>query len=131
MTNQITEQILETQPAPTEQPTSTSIDTFIEQCLLYNQFYNIDYSKFNFEFCPVHIYASKFHNNESCHEVRPGTKECKLCQKPMCPVCHNHNVSQVSRVTGYLGEVSGWNEAKKQELKDRKHYRINGDENFD
>jgi len=28
----------------------------------------------------------------------------------------------MSRVTGYMQAVSGWNEAKKQELKDRKRY---------
>jgi anaerobic ribonucleoside-triphosphate reductase len=40
----------------------------------------------------------------------------------MCPDCGNHNVSQLSRVTGYIGDVGGWNNAKKQELKDRKRY---------
>ncbi|MCK4458686.1 MAG: hypothetical protein KAU52_03060 [Methanosarcinales archaeon] len=32
------------------------------------------------------------------------------------------NVEQLSRVTGYLQAVSGWNAAKKQELEDRKRY---------
>jgi hypothetical protein len=128
MTTQITEQI----QIPTEQTEQISnIDSFIERCILYNQIHNIEYSKFNFEVCPVHIFASKLHNNSSCHEVISGTKECDLCKKPMCPICGNHSVTQVSRVTGYLGDKAGWNEAKKQEFKDRKRYGINGDENFD
>ncbi|MCK4811705.1 MAG: hypothetical protein KAS74_05485 [Methanosarcinales archaeon] len=32
------------------------------------------------------------------------------------------NVEQLSRVTGYLQAVSGWNAAKRQELEDRKRY---------
>jgi len=31
-------------------------------------------------------------------------------------------VEHLSRVTGYIQAVSGWNEGKKQELKDRKRY---------
>jgi anaerobic ribonucleoside-triphosphate reductase len=33
-------------------------------------------------------------------------------------------VVQISRVTGYLQEVSGWNAGKQQELKDRARYTI-------
>lgn len=39
-----------------------------------------------------------------------------------CPNCGSSNVKWWSRVTGYYQDVSGWNMAKKQELKDR--YRI-------
>jgi anaerobic ribonucleoside-triphosphate reductase len=31
---------------------------------------------------------------------------------------------QVSRVTGYLQDVSGWNAGKRQELKDRMRYSV-------
>lgn len=96
-----------------------NIDSFIEQCVEYNKINN---TNVQFEICPVHLYASQ--HNRPCHDVRPGTKDCKLCGKPLCPVCGNHNVSQVSRVTGYMSDVGGWNEAKKQELKDRKKYNI-------
>ena len=41
-----------------------------------------------------------------------------------CPNCSSEDVEQLSRVTGYIQAVSGWNEAKKQELKDRKRYGV-------
>jgi len=41
-----------------------------------------------------------------------------------CPVCGGKNLEHWSRVTGYLQAVSGWNEAKKQELKERHRYSI-------
>ena len=39
-----------------------------------------------------------------------------------CPNCGSENVDHISRITGYLQAVSGWNSAKRQELKDRKKY---------
>jgi anaerobic ribonucleoside-triphosphate reductase len=39
-----------------------------------------------------------------------------------CPICGGKNLEHWSRVTGYLQAVSGWNEAKKQELKERYRY---------
>ena len=51
----------------------------------------------------------------SCFCVSPGLKE-------ECPRCGSDNLEHLSRVTGYLQSVSGWNEAKKQELKDRNRY---------
>ncbi|MEA2045368.1 MAG: anaerobic ribonucleoside-triphosphate reductase, partial [Euryarchaeota archaeon] len=51
----------------------------------------------------------------NCYHVAPGLKE-------ECPRCSSENVEQMSRVTGYIQAVSGWNAAKKQELKDRKRY---------
>ena len=41
-----------------------------------------------------------------------------------CPECGSHDVVQISRVTGYLQEVSGWNAGKQQELKDRARYTV-------
>ncbi|MGB8218020.1 MAG: anaerobic ribonucleoside-triphosphate reductase [Candidatus Methanoperedens sp.] len=41
-----------------------------------------------------------------------------------CPNCESDNVEHLSRVTGYIQAVSGWNEGKKQELKDRKRYGV-------
>ncbi len=43
-----------------------------------------------------------------------------------CPNCESENVEYLSRVTGYIQAVSGWNEGKKQELKDRKRYGVGG-----
>lgn len=53
------------------------------------------------------------------HDVVNGIAFCPECGEPVCPICKCHNVSQMSRVTGYLADVAGWNEGKKQELKDR------------
>ncbi len=39
--------------------------------------------------------------------------------KKECPKCGSHNVDYLSRITGYLQSVSGWNAGKKQELLDR------------
>ena len=57
-------------------------------------------------------------------EVIPGTDLCPLCGKPICPDCYNHSVISLSRVTGYVQDISGWNNAKRQELKDRQRYAI-------
>jgi len=51
----------------------------------------------------------------SCFCVSPGLKE-------ECPRCGSDHLEYLSRVTGYLQSVSGWNEAKKQELRDRNKY---------
>ena len=53
------------------------------------------------------------------HDVVNGIAYCPECGAPMCPICGCHDVAQVSRITGYLGDVAGWNAAKRQELKDR------------
>lgn len=54
-----------------------------------------------------------------------GTDLCPVCHNPICPECWNHSVVSLSRVTGYIQDISGWNEAKKQELLDRKRYTMN------
>jgi len=50
-----------------------------------------------------------------CSQVSGGLKE-------QCPNCGSDDVDHISRITGYLQAVSGWNSAKRQELKDRKRY---------
>lgn len=57
-------------------------------------------------------------------EVQVGVVYCPKCGEPCCPGCGSHDVAQLSRVTGYLQEVSGWNSAKRQELKDRARYNV-------
>lgn len=53
---------------------------------------------------------------------------CKHCSKVAsglkleCPFCGSDKVEWLSRVTGYIQSVSSFNEAKKQELKDRTRY---------
>ena len=44
--------------------------------------------------------------------VASGIKEC-------CPKCGSSNIDHLSRITGYLQSVDGWNAGKKQELIDR------------
>jgi ribonucleoside-triphosphate reductase (formate) len=39
-----------------------------------------------------------------------------------CPKCLSEKLDYIARITGYMSSVSGWNEAKKQELKDRYRY---------
>jgi ribonucleoside-triphosphate reductase len=50
-----------------------------------------------------------------CSQVSGGLED-------KCPNCGSENVDHISRITGYLQAVSGWNSAKRQELKDRKKY---------
>ncbi|HID19803.1 MAG TPA: hypothetical protein EYP28_02530 [Methanophagales archaeon] len=53
-----------------------------------------------------------------CSHVTMGLKEA-------CEKCHSKNLDYISRITGYLQAVSGWNEGKKQELLDRIRYGAN------
>lgn len=70
---------------------------------------------------------------EACEKDHPCTcgtdthasvEFCDVCGQPVCPGCGSHDVVAISRVTGYLQEVNGFNVAKKQELKDRKRYTV-------
>jgi len=69
------------------------------------------------EMCPLD------HCNCS-HEILETITYCPLCSAPICPECGSHDVVQISRVTGYLQEVGGWNAGKQQELKDRTRYDV-------
>ena len=57
-------------------------------------------------------------------ELIPGADSCPVCNRPVCPECMNHSVVSLSRVTGYVSDRSGWNNAKRQEFLDRQHYDI-------
>jgi hypothetical protein len=75
--------------------------------------------------CKVDGYslALKINGHDCRHgTLISGTDLCPVCRMPMCPECFNHTVISLSRVTGYMSDISGWNEAKKQELSDRKRY---------
>jgi len=73
--------------------------------------------------CPIAQWVAC--NNKKCdREMVANTASCSICGSPVCPVCGNHNVEQLSRVTGYLSTVSGWNESKKQEFKDRERHNL-------
>jgi hypothetical protein len=78
--------------------------------------------------CPVCQQAVKpdCELDHECHcalDITPGIHYCEKCMKPVCS-CGAHNVFQLSRVTGYLQDVSGWNAGKKQELMDRNRYNL-------
>lgn len=63
------------------------------------------------------------------HDVMGKLAYCPMCGEPVCPECGpvaSHSVIQISRITGYLSEVSGWSNHKKQELKDRVRYEVGG-----
>jgi hypothetical protein len=55
-------------------------------------------------------------------DVHGGIKFCPICGNTVCPTCGSHDVLAISRVTGYLQDVGGWNAGKAQELKDRHRY---------
>ena len=99
-----------------------TIEEFIEKCLDYNKANGIKLDIKKPTTCPVHVYASTI--NKSCKSVNPGISNCPICSMPYCNRCGSHLAQQISRVTGYISSVSGFNEAKKQELKDRKRYNI-------
>ncbi|HPY60781.1 MAG TPA: anaerobic ribonucleoside-triphosphate reductase [Methanospirillum sp.] len=63
-------------------------------------------------------------NYDCSHEIAATIEYCPLCGEPVCPECGCHDVVQISRVTGYLQDVSGWNAGKQQELKDRQRYSV-------
>jgi ribonucleoside-triphosphate reductase len=61
------------------------------------------------------------------------TKDMTICQNDFhvmsglherCTNCDSDNVEHLSRVTGYIQAVGGWNAAKKQELVDRQRYNL-------
>jgi len=61
----------------------------------------------------------------SCeHEVVESIAYCSECNEPVCPICNCHDVEQISRITGYMQPVYGWNLGKQQELRDRKRYDV-------
>jgi anaerobic ribonucleoside-triphosphate reductase len=63
-------------------------------------------------------------NAECSHDISAEIEYCPLCGEAICPACGSHDVMQISRVTGYLQDVSGWNAGKQQELKDRQRYTV-------
>ena len=85
--------------------------------------------------CKVDVYSVhlKLNNIVSCRrdEMISGVDMCPVCGRVMCPECYNHDCISLSRVTGYIQSVDGWNEGKKQELKDRKRYTIRHGEKYD
>ena len=64
-------------------------------------------------------------HNGCGHEISGSIEYCPVCGEPVCPECGDHNVVTISRVTGYMSDVAGWNNAKRAELKDRVRSNLN------
>lgn len=106
-----------------EETLAMSKRKFLERCEAWLEEFNDGKSIHvdNFKHCPYAAYIIL--NDQKCsRQMVPTTAICPICNLPMCPDCGNHNVEIISRVTGYLSTVSGWNSAKKQEFEDRQRY---------
>ena len=106
-----------------EETLAMSKRDFVKRCLKWNkEFNNGRQIKVDDPMeCPVAQWVVA--NDAKCNkEMVAGTEDCPVCGNPICPDCMNHNVEIISRVTGYLSTVSGWNASKKQEYKDRQRY---------
>lgn len=57
------------------------------------------------------------------HDIESGVHTCPICDDYICPACGSHDVTVITRITGYLNDLRGFNAAKEQEVKDR--HRIN------
>ena len=77
--------------------------------------------------CKVDVHAIKLRlQNKKCisGDMVSGAELCPVCSKAICPTCFNHSVIALSRVTGYVQSLDGWNKGKQQEFKDRQRYTI-------
>lgn len=68
---------------------------------------------------PMELLCPEAHACTCILTVHSGIRYCEKCGAAICPDCGSHDVAQISRVTGYMQEVRGWNASKQQELKDR------------
>lgn len=113
------------EPMSTEELFALPKKEFIDRCKLWCDEFNDGKPMVtdNDHPCPVHVWVT--YNEKKCmHDTVPHISYCPVCDQPACPDCMNHNVHQLSRVTGYVSNVSGWNAAKQQELKDRVRYDV-------
>lgn len=59
-------------------------------------------------------------NDKPCnHTMVAGVKKCDICGAYVCPICGGHNVSPISRITGYMSPIGSWGAGKRQEFEDR------------
>lgn len=88
----------------------------------------LEESELEFGKCPIckgNTIAMCENDNGSCsHGIVGGTKICDICGEFICPKCGAHDVTPISRVTGYLSPIHGWNKSKQQELIDRTRYNV-------
>ena len=79
--------------------------------------------------CPVcgNVHLTEMCPNDTCtctHSPMGGIAFCEICGEPVCPICGAHDVVQLSRITGYIQDVSGWNAGKRKELELRRRYTV-------
>jgi len=106
-----------------EESMALSLQAYEARCLAWiDEFNNGQMIKVESNMdCPIHFWVVS--NKKICyHEFIPNTAFCKICGKPCCPECFSHGVHQMSRVTGYVGNVDSWNAGKQQEFKDRDRF---------
>jgi hypothetical protein len=72
---------------------------------------------------PMRPMCSQDHECRCPTTIHSGIRYCPECGEPVCP-CGSSDVVGVSRVTGYLSDISGWGRGKQEELKDRNRYTI-------
>ncbi|MFA5760332.1 MAG: anaerobic ribonucleoside-triphosphate reductase [Dehalococcoidales bacterium] len=73
--------------------------------------------------CGEKIKVMCINDNGNCsHDVVGGLKICEICGAFVCPICGCHDVTPISRVTGYYSPINAWCTGKQQELKDRTRY---------
>lgn len=110
----------EMKPMTFEEMLELPLNKFIDRCVKWCEEFNDGKPMKTDEenICPVQYWV--VHNQKNCSKGTVANIEhCPVCDQPVCPDCMNHNVHQLSRVTGYLSNVGGWNSGKRQELKDR------------
>lgn len=78
------------------------------------------------QMCPLdHLNCGKYPQQPCYHtKVFPFAETCPICREQICPGCGSHDVEVMSRVTGYLQDLSGWNNGKRQEFRDRVRYSL-------
>jgi hypothetical protein len=76
------------------------------------------------------LFIEKIYNNSQNDQVvfSPTFTRCNNCgavqkgEHNKCAKCQGEEVTYVTRVTGYFGEVDKWNKGKQQERADRKQH---------
>lgn len=115
------------EPITHEESMALPKQQYIDRCMAWLNEFN-DGAKLKLDDptkCPLAVWVT--HNHQACgSDMVGGIVDCPICGQPMCPDCSNHGVTQLSRVTGYIQSVNGWNAGKKQELSDRKKHNTFG-----
>jgi len=101
-------------------PFDLPFEEFCERAVVLREEFELEPEDIPAWECPVHKWALR--HGAPCRKTVQRTEICPVCGSYMCPDCKNHAVEVISRITGYLQAVSGWNAGKRQELKERHRY---------